>query len=306
MSDIFTLKRIVLVGLVGIIASISAFASEYKSMIRYDRVWEHVSVNWNDKKVYYVKFDGQEEINGNAYHRLISFRKAGFDYDKDGQPYLFDVDENYYQHEGYMREEDGKVYTLVATGTDNWGYPVMALYIPDAPNIPDNYTLEEKILYDFTCKEGESYRGLQVNDYYAEEMAYKVESISSVEIDGEEHRVMWIYPDFEWDYMGREPIIEGVGIGSYGCLTTINFLWLPSCPCMDHIFNRVLSTDGSVLYKTGEDVADVPVKDFLGIEEISDQINVADNNKYDIFGRCISSPAPGQLYIQGGKKLIGR
>ena len=74
--------------------SFSASADEYKSMIRYDRVWEHISIRWNDKHVYYVRFDGTEEINGKTYHRLISFRKAAFDYDADGTPYIYDLDDN--------------------------------------------------------------------------------------------------------------------------------------------------------------------------------------------------------------------
>ncbi|MDE5998390.1 MAG: hypothetical protein K2G77_09305 [Muribaculaceae bacterium] len=283
----------------------SASAEEYKSMIRYDRIWEHISINWNKKTVYYVKFDGTEEINGKLYHRLVSFRKARYDYDKDLQPYIFDVDENYYEHEGYMREEEGRVYTLISNVEcdDDWFHG--NLYIPNG-NEAHPADLREMLLYDFTCKEGESYRGLQVNAHYADEMSYKVKSIEFVEIEGEEHRVIRIWPDDEHEYMNGEPIVEGVGIASYGCLTTINFLWLPSCPCMDYIFNRVLSTDGRVLYCAKDDTADIPLVGFLGVDNIAAQSKENEAPIYDILGRRIAEPAPGQLYIQGGKKYIAR
>ena len=95
----------------------SVSAEEYKSMIRYDRVWEHIYVHWGDTRAYYVKFDGTEEINGQTYHRLVAFREVRYTYDYDGQAYVFEINDGYFKHEGYLREENGKVYTLVATPT---------------------------------------------------------------------------------------------------------------------------------------------------------------------------------------------
>ncbi|MDE5758037.1 MAG: hypothetical protein K2H85_05435, partial [Allobaculum sp.] len=241
-----------------------------------------------------------------TYHRLVAFRKVSYDFDSDSQPYTFDVDDNYYEHEGYMREEDGKVYTLVATGTNEWGNPFMFPYIPGATDIPDTYTLEEKLLYDFTCGEGESYRALQTHGFETEEMNYKVMSVDHIEIDGEEHKLMRICPDDEWNYDYGHPVVEGIGIASYGCLTTINFLWLPSCPCMDHIFNRVLSMDGKMLYCSEDDYVDLPVGDLSGIDRLTDRTDDAAKPIYDMMGRRIAKPVPGQLYIQGGKKHIAK
>lgn len=293
-----------------LVGTFSASAEEYKSMIRYDRVWEHISIHWNDRQVYHVKFDGTEEINGKTYHRLVAFRKASYDYDSDSQPYLFDVNENYYEHEGYMREEDGKVYTLILKNVQEDGYADIYLYTPDS-SYSDSYIIEEKLLYDFTCKEGESYSGLQIESW-GEEIDYKVKSIEHVEIDGEEHRLLRVATYDEWydewnDYID-EPIVEGIGIASYGCLTTINFLFMPSCPCMGHIFNRVLSMDGKVVYRNEKGCAEIPVNDFLGVNGIADiaEQPEIDAPRYDILGRRITSPAPGQLYIQAGKKHIAK
>ena len=284
-----------------IAGAFSLSAEEYKSMIRYDRVWEYINSQWLDRQVCYVKFDGQKEINGKTYHRLVAFKTAGYDYDSDGQPYLFDINNNYFWHEGYLREEDGKVYTLVMTDPLMINPSVM-LFTAEYDQSKD-YRLEEKLLYDFTLKEGESYKGLQIQFDMGVEMDYKVMSVEHVEIEGEDHRLMRICPDDGWDYKNGEPIVEGIGIASYGCLTTINFLIQPSCPCYNHIFNRVLSLDGKVLYRNEEDCAEIPLNDFAAVDRVQEQPD-ADSPLYDILGRRITDPAPGQLYIRNGKKFV--
>ncbi len=302
--------RILQLSLLSILFSLafSASAEEYKSMIRYDRVWEHISIHWNNRKVFYVKFDGPEEINGKTYHKLVAFRKANYDYDTDSKPYLFDVDNNYYEHEGYMREEDGKVYTLIVKDNSENEYQWMDLYTPERYKDLESYTLEEKLLYDFTCNVGESYRAFHLQ----EEIDYKVKSIDHVEIDGEEHRLLRVATYDEWygewmDFL-KQPIVESIGIAGYGCLTIINFLYLPSCPCMHHIFNRVLSMDGRVLYRNEEGCTELPVNDFLGVDKIAEITEQPETDVpcYDILGRRIANPAPGQLYIQAGKKHIAK
>ena len=281
----------------------SASAEEYKSMIRYDRVWEHVSIYYNMKDVYYVRFDGPEEINGKTYHRLVSFRHARYDYGSDLQPYVFDVDDSYYKHEGYLREEDGKVYTLLSDAEVGDGYCRGTLYIPGGKGShPAN--LEEKVIYDFSCKEGESYQGLHIAGNFAEEMTYHVKSIENVEIDGEEHRLMRISIGEHEDM--REPIVEGIGIASEGgCLTTINFFDRPTCPCWNYLFNRVLSTDGRVLYRAEYGASEIPVGDLSGVDRVA-ATPETDVPLYDILGHRITEAVPGQLYIQGGKKHIAK
>ncbi|MDE7419355.1 MAG: hypothetical protein K2N35_04010 [Muribaculaceae bacterium] len=280
--------------------SISVAAEEYQSIIRYDRIWEHVSVNWTKRTVFYEKFDGPEEINGKTYHRLVSFRKASYDFDAEGKAYVFDVDENYYKHEGYLREEDGKVYTLICNEGlfgDDWHN---ILYIPNG-NDAHPADLEEKLLYDFTCKEGDSYNGLHLTGYEAHEMVYNVKSVESIEIDGEQCRRLLVSPEGYDDF--ELPMVEGVGIDSeYGCLTSINFLYLPTCPCMDHIFNRLLSADGRTVY--GDESSNIPIIGDLSVVYDITQPSKDYTSIYDIMGRRISTPAPGQLYIQGGKKKI--
>ncbi|MDE5849599.1 MAG: hypothetical protein K2H38_05615 [Muribaculaceae bacterium] len=287
----------------------SASADEYKSMIRYDRVWEHIYVYWGDTRAYHVRFAGTEEINGKTYHRLEAFREIRYTYDYDTQPQVLSVNNDYYKHEGYLREEDGKVYSLVVTDDSNKEYSELGLYTPDFPEL-DSYRIEEKVLYDFTCKEGETYRGVHTGAW-GFEMDYKVTAIEHVEIDGEEHSLQRIavYDDWleEWVDIS-DPIVEGIGIDGYGCLTTISFYSVPTCPCMDHIFNRVLSTDGRVVYRAENDCTEIPINDLFGVDGISEITESPESAAplYDILGRRITAPAPGQLYIQDGKKHIVR
>ncbi|MDE5871155.1 MAG: hypothetical protein K2H22_04305 [Muribaculaceae bacterium] len=304
MNGIFTdIRKLGLVLCLIMSVSFSASAEEYRSMIRYDRVWEYEEINWETCHACYVKFDGAEEINGKTYHRLVCFRRVGFDSDKDGQCYLFDVDENYYRHEGYMREEDGKVYTLISNAVYSDGYFCGGLYMP-TDNGEDPTDLEERLIYDFTRNEGESYHGLQLEYAWAEDMTWNVTSVDSVEIDGEEHRRMRVYAE---GYDRHElTMVEGIGIDSYyGCLTTINFLVMAADSYKNHIFNRVLSMDGRMIYGAEDGYSDIPVGDFLGVGTLI-QPSEAEAPVYDVMGRRISSPAPGQLYIQGGKKHIAR
>ena len=307
-TNLSTCLAVVIMSFVGLLHTFSASAEEYKSMIRYDRVWEYLNIHWNDMQVYHVKFDGEEEINGKTYHRLVAFRKASFSYHYDDQLSLFDIDNDYYDHEGYLREEDGKVYTLIVNDGQDPAYQGLSIYTPDF-SYPDSSTIEEQLIYDFTCKEGDIYTGLQIEDSWGEQIDYKVKSIEHTEIDGEEHRLLHVvtYDNWNdvWNDYGTEPIVEGVGIASYGCLTTINFLHLPTCPCYHHVFNRVLSTDGRVLYRTADMCVEVPLNDFMGVEGIVEQPE-SDAPLYDILGRRIANPAPGQLYIQGGKKHIAK
>ncbi len=71
------------IGLAGVLMllislSVSSYADEYKSMIRYDRVWECLNLEGMYKNMYIkcMKFDGTEEIQGKTYHRLVTFKKS--------------------------------------------------------------------------------------------------------------------------------------------------------------------------------------------------------------------------------------
>ena len=302
------LKALIPVCLYAIAAlSTSASAEEYKSMIRYDRIWECVSSRWFVNSVNYMKFDGTEEINGKTYHRLVTFRKAGFDYSDDAEhkPHLYDQQDDICENEGYLREEDGVVYTLVANnGPLDSPERQGILYV--AGNDHDKYPyLTEEVIYNFNCKEGESYEGITFSGI-VEKMTFSVHSVSTVEIDGESCKRFEIRPvvdAVEWETV--YPVIEGIGAAVEGCLNYHEFFDQPTYPYAHHALNRVFDTDGNLLYASEDYWGDIPYGE-NGVESIQHK-PVEDNPPiYDILGRRILAPAPGQLYIQNGKKHIAK
>ena len=74
--------------------------------------------------------------------------------------------------------------------------------------------------------------------------------------------------------------------------------------------NRVFDMDGNVIFKCldgcqYEDLQYGPFSATDGVVSITGQTDT-DAPLYDILGRRIANPAPGQLYIQGGKKHIAK
>ena len=212
-------------------ASISASAEEYKSMIRYDRVWECISEDHDDPDlvVKCIKFVGMEEINGKAYHKISTFRKTFPKYDQSTMTYNYD---NYVdglnQHEGYLREDNGMAYTLIicrrdhlpdclGEDDDNRYGP---LYIPGKNEPEDNEVIVEIPVYDFTNKQGHSYIGMSFCMEYSVSCAFTVNRVENIEIDGEKYRKISLLPDGmeENDCWYGEEIVEGIGSIDNGCL----------------------------------------------------------------------------------------
>ena len=178
---------------------VSAVSAEYKSMIRHDRVWECLSLECGDNYIKCMKIDGSEEINGHTYYRLVSFRKTRPIYDSyAGINVGYEIYDNITQHEGYIREENGVVYTLVK----EWKKPEVgnpydefgSHYIPQTKvSNPNPEDVCEYMLFDFNKKAGEQYDALTFlgsGDYSgnAVMVRFSVLSESMIEIEGEECR----------------------------------------------------------------------------------------------------------------------
>ena len=283
-----------------------ASAEEYKSMIRYDRVWENIS--GPGEEIRCVRFDGPEEINGKTYHRLVTFKKSRFKY---GDIQAF-VTEDCYEIEGYMREENGVVYALVYEYINESGDSELGgTHFPESDE-PVAY--REHVLYDMNLDEGDSYTAFEdIYDYNACLGTLKVLNTSYIDIAGERCKMMYVcsswYDSTDTDYTWFPCIVEGIGTVSRGCLNCYNFGDIISGMLYRKYFLRYFDMEGNLLYYTpGYDPeGDAPtygsfiseVEPLMGAEETDAPI-------YDILGRRIANPAPGQLYIQGGKKHIAR
>lgn len=297
-----------------------AYADEYKSMIRYDRVWECLCVLDKDGETVLkcMKFDGPEEINGKVYHKIVTFKKTflTFEYGSDTPTYE-SVD--CFEPEGFMREEDGVVYTLVAErqyDTTSEGEPLYygVLYTSIEEDL-DGIICREYEIYNFNVKEEDYYSSVSfIYGFGSEQSAFNVLNVSTIEVAGEECRMMYVCPEFEVEYHKTYetpyywyyPIIESVGAVDYGCLNYHEFIDHPTKMYAHHYFCRLFDLDGNVIYPL--DYEEIPYNidygSFNSVDIISSSITPKDPHMYDILGRRIRQPVPGQLYIRDGKKMI--
>ena len=291
----------------------SVSAEEYKSMIRYDRVWEcrsfDITYGSNDGVNKCMKFDGTVEINGKTYHRLVTFRKAYPMCDSNGDIISFKM-EDCHENEGYMREEDGKVYTLfVSEGASDGDLLFGKLYLSDPENAMDQSDCREGMLYDFTLDEGDTYTAMSFLKRTATLETFKVINVSSVEISGENLKLMkvgWLpHGEYSEDYADYS-VVEGVGAVEYGCLNHYEFSDRLTTIWFWNSFVRLFDMEGNFLYGCCDCWDGLDWGSFVSEVEEVKRPEESDAPLYDILGRRIAEAIPGQLYIQGGKKYIAK
>ena len=296
---------LILLMVLGIVSGAVANASDYKTMIRYDRVWESVSVSRDfTNTVNYMKFDGECQFLGKTFHRIVTFKqtKALF-LGPTPEEQIYEFIDDVYLHEGFMREEDGKVYTL-ATGnyyTDIEGNNVFkgGLLTSDSPEADEEIC--EMLIYDFNCQVGDSFKSF---DYYPQDVT--VERKSIVSIDGEDCINLGI------DAFGIE-IIEGIGPTDYGCLNNITYA-VETGAFSHNFFNRLYDKTGRLLYE-GPQVYRYLLPDNLfssvGVVTDSGELSITadgvafgyDNRRnkvciYDMEGRLVvSESAAGRMTV---------
>ena len=305
----------IIAAITAVISAFSANAEEYKSMIRYDRVWECYSDGQDSGLVVKcMKFVGTEEINGKEYHRIETFRKTFPKYDHLDRTFSYD---NYVdglnQHEGYLREEGGVVYTLVICylyESPEYSFEYGPLFIPGKNEPDDNEVIVEIPVYDFTHKNGESYSGMSFCTGISHTCAFSINRDETIEIGGEMYRKICMLPDELKgnEYWYGEEVVEGIGATTHGCLNYHELKLRPTQIWAQNYFNRLLDLNGNVVYNPKPDLAyNVEYDSFQtpdGVCIVSDSVDTAP--LYDILGRRIANPAPGQLYIQDGKKHIAK
>lgn len=153
---------------IGVVASASNV-----QLIRTDRVWESVT---QDGYYYfrYMKFDGTLEFNGKQYSRISTFREIVMDSNNNVRDYRDNIDET----EGYLREEDGVVYTLIEGDSQTYAGGEI------------RYPLTEETLYNFHCPVGASYDGMTFLMLSPIHGSFDVKASSTVSLGGEECRQM--------------------------------------------------------------------------------------------------------------------
>ncbi|MDE5871157.1 MAG: hypothetical protein K2H22_04315 [Muribaculaceae bacterium] len=284
--------------------SLSSMAQENNResfLIRQDRVWLCTSWERSEHTAKYMKFKESGDFMDKTYTRVSTIKKVIWDYGMTDIRIEDDIDET----EAWMREEDGKVYLLL-DGWDPFPYA----------DISPSTGMYEGLLYDFNAKSGSTFDGIaQYRSYENDpgwywEGSYHVSSIGTEAVGDEEVNV-W---NVRFSLMGQEelstqvyPIVEGIGIVEYGCLFYAEtFDHTSGGSNFYNIFNCCMDLDGNILYpkdyKEELPGGGLPsqVRE-VETEEVGQNVPI-----YDIIGRRILAPTPGQLYIQSGRKHIAR
>ena len=226
-------------------------AADYVPMIREDRVWEYVGRYYNNGEeglaYHCMKFDGTQEVQGKEYHRFVLFKSTYVNWDVDlNKHYRVEMrNEPVY----LLREEEGKVFALYQNEE------LVTNYNPDNADATGN--LSEFKIYDFTLSDGDIVDYPSHTGNLQDIRSYRVKIQSSVNVAGEECKVMRMqYPN---DSKFEIPIdfIEGVGINDNGCLASFGLEFITGAgnsyysPGAYATINRVLDLDGNVVYGDG-------------------------------------------------------
>ena len=286
---------------------LSAIAQENNCenvLIRQDRVWLCTSKNKGEYTAKYMKFMDSNDFMDKTYTRVSTIKKVTWDFSMTNIRIEEDIDET----EAWMREENGKVYLLL----DGWEHD------PDMTS--DSSTgLYEGLLYDFNAEDGSSYKGISQYRYFENDPGWYCEGsyhVSSVGMEtiGDEEMKCW---NVRFSLKGQEelstqcfPIVEGIGIVEYGCLYYLETYYLTSGGVYFYnTFDCCMDLDGNILYPKdyNKELPGGGLSSAVGVVGIeADKFAEADAPLYDILGRRITEPAPGQLYIHGGKKYIAK
>ncbi|MDE6393532.1 MAG: hypothetical protein K2L59_09740 [Muribaculaceae bacterium] len=269
------MRKLVLFAVAAVAAASSLTASGHVRTVREDRIWEYGASGtyWDNNTCYLhqLKFDGSTvEVNGKTYSRLAivntkAYRRRELN-NGDWQIFLFneeDRDDTMY----YMREEDGKVYTLVRQDIlpVNGGLNTIILTGIDPSDLPEDERADELLVYDWNRQDGETVaypRDMIYNWSVDPEdpdnpIMYPYEGTlcydTPIMVAGEECKVMHIEQDgFTWPEIS---FIEGIGPTFNGTVGSINFDMITGIPdnsrepALQCTLNRVFDSEGNVIYE---------------------------------------------------------
>ena len=211
------------------------------------------------------------------------------------------------KHVASLRQEGGRVYILLPGETveytevpyrEVWTRPV------------EKY--EEALLYDFSAQEGE------VKECYVNILApAKVKSAETVEYDviGQVRKVNIVNdrPDPAWSE-GNGPAVyidatyvEGVGnIGRGNLIELVSDNPYQPTPADGYrsgeFFNNLYFRDHELLFPG----LGIKAPETGGVGGVTDDTRNGEGIRYDLFGRRIREAGPGQIYIEKGRKRVGK
>ncbi len=202
-------------------------------MIREDRIWEFASAYGECQHLF--KFEGTETVNGNVWHRMVNFSNKKWDWhfleSVEAEPPKKIAD-------ALLREEKGKIYIL----------------------LPGNETTlsgTEVLLYDFNVSEGKSFHAWHpaiYDDWLTDTTMGETTVIKRSEIHIDGVKCGKFRADFKpsgYDYVCKDifSFVEGVGNTGTGYPFVQPFLSYVGSSVEEPWFNRLLDTEGNVIYR---------------------------------------------------------
>lgn len=277
---------------------------DIKPITSTDRIWECISNDGENLTVKYMKFDGTEEFDDKLFHRIVTYAKSMTRSHSDFINAEFEYAEDLYEPEGFIREENGKVYTLLMGDyPDDCFYG--SIYIPGA-SYPNNYAYSEKLIYDFTCDPGNCLGAFSNAPDFGTFTGFDIISKSTVTVDNEECSLIELRPAGACDDSPSYAIVEGVGPVDFGCLAYSEYLKPAANTVYHNHFNRLFDKAGNVLYENPSGCIDfklpenlfssvTTIKENTGILVSDHTISFGDNGNlnevfvYDMGGRIVKS-----------------
>lgn len=279
-------------------------SKEFKPMTRQDRIWECISNDGENLTVKYMKFDGTEVFDNKLFNRIVTYAKSVTRSNSDFTNAKLEYAEDLYETEGFMREENGKVYTwLMGDYPDDCFYG--SIYIPGA-SYPNNFAYSEKLIYNFSCEPGNCLGAFSNGRDFGIFTGFDIISKSTVTVDNEECSLIELHPAATYYGSRSYAIVEGVGPVDSGCLAYSEYLMPATNTVYHNHFNRLFDTAGNVLFENPRGCIDfkLPENLFSSVATIKENtgILVSDHtisfgvngnlNKvfiYDMSGRIVKS-----------------
>lgn len=249
-------------------------ADNYKPIIKDDRVWECSILFGGDDCIKCLKFGEQKELLGNTYTEIVAFKKTIYHYDNGN--FTYELLDDYSMPEGFMREDNGVVYTPVVYV----GGSQLCIHFKSDYELKDSDILAEVPIYNFNIEPGECVDLFTFSLDRGYCQTFKVISKSTISIEDEDCTKVEIRPVFiDYDgeeYLGNEQFfIEGIGATDYGCLNYTEFGVLRADCRFINYLTRVFDIDGSVIFGSPDFFSGLEYGDFSRVEKVEENYGLS-------------------------------
>ncbi|MDE6231269.1 MAG: lipocalin family protein [Muribaculaceae bacterium] len=197
-----------------------------------------------------------------------------------------------------IREEGDVVYEVIP---EAYRYSNLCEQLTGDEDPPSTFDWEMP-LYDYSLEAGDQWTMLDGNlglDDYT--VAFCGEEI----IDGSPSRTLNFINKYQFENIkGGIKFIEGIGITTLGCY---NYM-VTHVAAGFRTYGPYFIGEQLELYSVTNSAGEIIYGNRVvsgGIDTLSDKLQTQEKT-YDLFGREVSDPQPGTVYIRGGKKFVAR